>query len=485
MSEISLVPTAAVGSSAESGVRSSLRATEASSGDGVAFSRMLQDAPGSRPAVPEAPGEGSSAGLQAEEAQLDDQPSEEQAMVQAVVDHILTGFAGVDSADQAAPTPVDEKATSAASPIEPLLETMPAIGSQVQVMSVQNGGRAEMTEEVGTDQAQAISHQETTLGNKPLNAVPASSTTIGEDVREMYMASGPATGMARTDGAVMRSLDRQLAVAATPRETAVSFSGTAGPTGPQLMGPQGDLPSAAAAAHEPRFLLYGGRQAGGVPIGDDPQVLSSPVGLGGDQTEWVMSVKPLGDPASSPRTAKDQWGGNGEPVGPGSSFQGDPSQGGTALGGQSPSAGQGSETRSAAPLLEPVRPTPQSAAMWDPSAPRALRLELQSPDGPPVRLHVSLVEQTVYATVMTDHTEVQDFLLKNQSRLESQLHHHGLEMGQFSVLVDREGQGPSSYGWEANWSQPVRQGQEPSADVVAAIPESVDPGGPRHVNLFI
>ncbi|MEX5214329.1 MAG: flagellar hook-length control protein FliK [Nitrospiraceae bacterium] len=446
---------------------------------------MLQDTADSRPAVPEAPDGGSSAGLQAEELQTDDQPSEEPATAQAVVDHILTGFADVASSAQAAPMPVDGKAASATSPIEPLLETMPVIGPQVQVMPEQNGGGARTTEEVSTDQAQACSQQETASGNKPINAAPASSTTIGENVREIYMTSGQAVGRMRTDEAVMRSPDRQLSVAATPRETAVSFSETAGPTEPRLTGPQGDLPSVAAAAYEPRFILYGGRQAGGVPIGDDPQVLSIPVGLGGDQTEWVMSVKPFGDPASSARTGQDQSGGNGEPAGSGSSFHGDPAQGGTALGGQSPSAGQGSETRSAAPLLEPVRPTLQSTAMWDPSAPRALRLELQSPDGPPVRLHVSLVEQTVHATVMTDHTEVQDFLLKNQSRLESQLHHHGLEMGQFSVLVDREGQGPSSYGWETNWSQPVRQGQEPSADVVAAIPESVDPGGPRHVNLFI
>ncbi|HSE58985.1 MAG TPA: flagellar hook-length control protein FliK [Nitrospiraceae bacterium] len=255
------------------------------------------------------------------------------------------------------------------------------------------------------------------------------------------------------------------------------------------MGSQGDLSPAAAAAKGPPSMLYGGQQGGqqvGVlPISDDRQSFSSPVGPGGDQTEWAMSVNQLDDPASSARTAQDQWGGNGEPADPGSTFHGDPAQG-PALGGQTPSAGQGSETRSTAPLSDPVRATPQSAAMWDTSAPRAMRLELQSPDGPPLRLHVSLVEQTVYAKVVTDQPDVQDFLLRNQSRLESQLHSHGLEMGQFSVSVDRQGQEPLSYGWEKIWQQSDRrsQGIPSPMEADAAVSASLEAGEQRRVNLF-
>lgn len=488
MSEISPVPTAAVGSSAESGVRPSLGATEGPSGDGGAFSRMLQDVAGGRPTAPEASGEGSSAGLQPEEAPSDDQPSEESATVHAVVDHLLIEFADVDSGGQADATPVDEKAASAASPVETLLETAPAVGPQVQTAPVQNGDGARTTKEVDPDQAQAISQPATTPGNKPPNLVPAFSTSVGEaslDVHETQMASGPATGRPRTDGDVMLSPDRQPAVAATPMGTDASPSAPAGPTEPRLMGPQGDLPPAAVAAKGPPSILHGGQQVGGAPISDNQPLFSSPVGLGGDHTEWAMSVKPLGDPASGARTPQDQWSGNGEPAGSGSSFHGDPVQG-TALGGQTPSGGQGPETRSAAPVSEPVRPAPQPGTVWDMSAPRTMRLELQSPDGPPLRLHVSLVEQTVYAKVVTDQPEVQDFLLRNQSRLESQLQSHGLEMGQFSVSVDRQGQEPLSYGWEKIWQQSDRrsQGIPSPMEADAAVSAGFEAGEQRRVNLF-
>jgi hypothetical protein len=213
-------------------------------------------------------------------------------------------------------------------------------------------------------------------------------------------------------------------------------------------------------------------------------LFASESGLGGHQLEPELpSVKPLGDPASDLPAMQEQWDRNGETAGQGSAFHGNHARE-SVLAGQGPAVDHGSDARSTAPLLEPVRPAPQPGASWDTFTPRAMRLELQSPDGPPVRLHVSLVEQTVYARVVTDQTEVQDFLLKNQSRLESQLNNHGLEMGQFSVLADGQGQGPLSYGWESIWPLSDRRGQEaPSpTDADAA---GLDADEQRHVNLFV
>lgn len=485
MSEILAVPTVVVSASTESGVRPSPGALEGPSGNGEAFSRMLQDVAGGRPASPEVSDEDASAGPQPEEEPPDDQPSEESATVPAVVDHLLTGVAELDSAAQTRPTPVDETTTSTAAPVETLVETMSAFRQQGHSVPIQNGGGAGLTEEVGTAQAQAMSQPVTTSGSDSLNVVVASSTTVQEDGQETQVVSGPATGRSRTDGAMRPSSDWQLAVAAPPGETDVSPSGTGGPAEPRLMGPQGDPPSVSAAAKEPPPTLYGGQQVGKLPISDDRQSLSSPVSPGGDQPEWVMSITPLDDPASSAKTAQDHWGGNGEAAGSGSTFHGEHAQG-PAQAGQTPFAGQGSEPRSPVPLSDPVRPTLPSAVQWDTSSSRAMRLDLPSPDGQPLRLHVSLVEQTVYAKIVTDQPDVQDFLLRNQSRLESQLHNHGLEMGQFSVSVDRQGQEPLSYGWEKIWQQSNRRSGEGAAptEVDAGGSASFDAGEPRRVNLF-
>ncbi|HJU04940.1 MAG TPA: flagellar hook-length control protein FliK, partial [Nitrospiraceae bacterium] len=53
--------------------------------------------------------------------------------------------------------------------------------------------------------------------------------------------------------------------------------------------------------------------------------------------------------------------------------------------------------------------------------PSSVYFEVQPPDAGRVRVHLALSDQTVYARVVTEQSEVQDFLVRNVGRLESQL----------------------------------------------------------------
>lgn len=83
-------------------------------------------------------------------------------------------------------------------------------------------------------------------------------------------------------------------------------------------------------------------------------------------------------------------------------------------------------------------PVPSSASV---------RLDVPQIEGEPVRLHVSLVQHTVYARVVTSQVDVQDYLVRHQDRLAANLQSHGLEMGQLQVDVGARGQQHMPQGW--------------------------------------
>ncbi len=83
-------------------------------------------------------------------------------------------------------------------------------------------------------------------------------------------------------------------------------------------------------------------------------------------------------------------------------------------------------------------PVPSSASV---------RLDVPQIEGEPVRLHVSLVQQTVYARVVTSQVDVQDYLVRHQDRLAANLQSHGLEMGQLQVDLGAPGQQHMSQSW--------------------------------------
>lgn len=134
---------------------------------------------------------------------------------------------------------------------------------------------------------------------------------------------------------------------------------------------------------------------------------------------------------------------------------------------------------SSAPRVAPTQAVPPAPpAPWEVGTP-SVRLDMLTDEGLPVQVHVSVVHQTVYARVVTPQAEMQDFLTRNQSKLETQLQQQGLEMGSF--VVD-SGQQQSQQAWEQWQSRDGSQGTGRTAhqgrgraetrDGVAATPAS-------------
>ena len=107
----------------------------------------------------------------------------------------------------------------------------------------------------------------------------------------------------------------------------------------------------------------------------------------------------------------------------------------------------------------------------------SVRLDLAHVDGEPLQVHVSLVHQTVYARIVTSQTDVQDFLARNQGRLEASLEQHGLEVGQFLVDSGSHHHHRSSQEWGSQTSevsQAVREIARSESDRTSASQEWPD-----------
>jgi hypothetical protein len=52
-----------------------------------------------------------------------------------------------------------------------------------------------------------------------------------------------------------------------------------------------------------------------------------------------------------------------------------------------------------------------------------------------IRVHLSVVDHTVYTNVMTERVEAQQFLVRGSERFEAGLAAHGLDVGRFQVDV--------------------------------------------------
>lgn len=137
------------------------------------------------------------------------------------------------------------------------------------------------------------------------------------------------------------------------------------------------------------------------------------------------------------------------------------------------------------------RPAPVSPAAaviptpWEPARP-SVRLEVAPGDGAPVQVHVSVVNQTVYTRIVTPQPEVQDYLTRQQSRLETQLQQHGLEMGSFVVDSGQQQFGRGGSEWTPppppSYGVRLADGQDP-LDVTSASASSQD--GMRRSRLHV
>ena len=102
----------------------------------------------------------------------------------------------------------------------------------------------------------------------------------------------------------------------------------------------------------------------------------------------------------------------------------------------------------------------------------SVNLEVSPPEVGRVRLHVALAGERVYASVITEHAGVRDYLLAEQPRLEGGLSARGLEMGGFQVAVEHQDAG------ERDKRQPP-----PSTPVVE--PPSEERDMPRHRGIQV
>lgn len=106
-----------------------------------------------------------------------------------------------------------------------------------------------------------------------------------------------------------------------------------------------------------------------------------------------------------------------------------------------------------------------------PTGTPTIRLEVSPPDMGRVQVRVSVTDQSVYASVVTDHASVRDLLLRQQDRLQDALGAYGLGMGSFNVEVGQQGQQRSEWGEQPDPRTLARLAAEvpkPAVEAVAA-----------------
>jgi flagellar hook-length control protein FliK len=74
---------------------------------------------------------------------------------------------------------------------------------------------------------------------------------------------------------------------------------------------------------------------------------------------------------------------------------------------------------------------------------RSVVFEIADPDLGRINIRVAMTNELVHAYLSSDRSEVGQFLINGQDRLQSALQSNGLEMGQFRVDIDRQSAGRS------------------------------------------
>lgn len=100
------------------------------------------------------------------------------------------------------------------------------------------------------------------------------------------------------------------------------------------------------------------------------------------------------------------------------------------------------------PAIEAPTPTPPQES----PLPASVRFEVQPGDMGRIRVHLSVVDHTVYTNVMTDRVEAHDLLVRGSERFEAGLAAHGLDVGRFQVDVQGQARQHADRGATA-WSQ--------------------------------
>jgi hypothetical protein len=118
--------------------------------------------------------------------------------------------------------------------------------------------------------------------------------------------------------------------------------------------------------------------------------------------------------------------------------------------------------------------------------PASVRFEVQPGDMGRIRVHLSVVDHTVYTSVMTERVDAQEFLVRSADRFEAGLAAHGLDVGRFQV--DVQGQGRQHADRGGPWSQDDlhrRHLQSPEQSMIEEGPGDREPNRMhRMINVF-
>ncbi|MDQ6735268.1 MAG: flagellar hook-length control protein FliK, partial [Nitrospirota bacterium] len=128
-----------------------------------------------------------------------------------------------------------------------------------------------------------------------------------------------------------------------------------------------------------------------------------------------------------------------------------------------------------------VAPHPESPL------PTSVRFEVQPGDMGRIRVHLSVVDHTVYTNVMTERVEAHDFLVRNSERFEAGLGAHGLEVGRFQVDVQSQARQHGDRGG-TGWSQDDVHRRNPQSSEQPAVDRHAGDREPdwmdRMINVF-
>ena len=147
---------------------------------------------------------------------------------------------------------------------------------------------------------------------------------------------------------------------------------------------------------------------------------------------------------------------------------------------QAPSA----PSRAVAPA---VIETPTMTVPSESPLPASVRFEVQPGDMGRIRVHLSVVDHTVYTNVMTERVEAQDFLVRSSDRFEAGLAAHGLDVGRFQVDVQGQARQHADRGGTA-WSQDDLHRRNPQSSEQPMVERHAGDREPdrmhRRINVF-
>jgi hypothetical protein len=115
--------------------------------------------------------------------------------------------------------------------------------------------------------------------------------------------------------------------------------------------------------------------------------------------------------------------------------------------------------------------------------PASVRFEVQPGDMGRIRVHLSVVDHTVYTNVMTERVDAQEFLVRSADRFEAGLAAHGLDVGRFQV--DVQGQGRQHADRGGPWSQDDLHRRHPLSSDQSMLEEEPGDREPNRMHRMI